>query len=114
MSAYPVDASQPMSGAPAGGDAVAEERARQLAGHLANLTGIDVSELPEGFDTPLPSLDIDSLVFIDFLVRTEEAHGFEWDEETPPEVFETLGSMARWMLEDPAVTGVQEEGSGCS
>lgn len=114
MSAYPVDASQPMPGAPAEGNAVAEERARQLAVHLASLTGIDVSALPEGFDTPLPSLDIDSLVFIDFLVRTEEAHGFEWDEETPPEVFETLGTMARWMLEDPVGTGGEQGSSGCS
>lgn len=114
MSAYPADAPQPLRGAPATGDAAAEERARQLVGHLAQLTGIDVSELPEGFDTPLPSLDIDSLVFIDFLVRTEEAHGFEWDEETPPEVFETVGSMARWMLEDPAGAGAGQGGSGCS
>lgn len=92
----------------------AEGRARQLATHLANLTGIDLSKVPEGFDTPLSSLGIDSLVFIDFLVRTEQAHGYEWDEETPPEVFETLGSMARWMLDDPVGAGAERGGSGCS
>ena len=90
------------------------ERARQLATQLSHLTGIDIAELPEGFDTSLRSLDIDSLVFIDFLVRTEEEHGFEWDEETPPEVFETLTSMARWMLGEPAGNGAGNGGSKCS
>lgn len=78
-----------------------EERASRLAPQLAALTGIDVTVLPDGLATSLRSLDIDSLVFIDFLVRTEETFGFEWDEETPPEAFETLLTMASTMLDVP-------------
>lgn len=69
-----------------------------LAEQLAALTGIDVATLPTGLETPLRSLEIDSLVFVDFLGRTELEYGFEWDENTPPEAFETLLEMARTML----------------
>lgn len=75
-----------------------EGRARRLAEQLAALTGIDVATLPSGLATPLRNLDIDSLVFVDFLGRTELEYGFEWNEDTPPEAFETLLQMARTML----------------
>jgi acyl carrier protein len=90
------------------------ERARQLAARLATLTGVDVTTLPTGLETPLRGLGIDSLVFVDFLVRTEKEYGFEWDEETPPEAFETLATMARQMFAEPAGAGAGRGGPGCS
>jgi len=82
-------------------------RAQQLARQFSALTGIDVTTLPAGLETPLRSLEIESLVFVDFLGRTEIEHRFEWDEDTPPEAFETLLEMARWMLADPAGVGAR-------
>jgi hypothetical protein len=82
-----------------------DRRARELSEQLSALTGIDVVVLPSGLETPLRSLEIDSLVFIDFLGRTEIMYGFAWDEDTLPEAFETLLEMARWMLADPAGGG---------
>lgn len=74
------------------------QRAHELAAQLALLTGIDVTELPDGVATPLREIEIDSLVLIDFLARTERTFGFAWDEETPPEVFESLVTIANEML----------------
>lgn len=75
-----------------------EGRALELAAQLCAITGIDVMAFPDGVSSPFADIDIDSLVFIDFLVRTEKIFDFEWDEQTPPEVFESLASMARAML----------------
>ncbi|HXE94229.1 MAG TPA: acyl carrier protein [Gaiellaceae bacterium] len=75
-----------------------EQRARELATQLALLTGVDVTELPDGVATPLRTIEIDSLVLIDFLARTERTFGYAWDEETPPEVFESLLTIANEML----------------
>ncbi len=75
-----------------------EQRARELAAQLALLTGIDVTELPDGVATPLREIEIDSLVLIDFLARTESTFEFAWDEETPPEAFESLLTIANEML----------------
>jgi hypothetical protein len=80
-------------------DAV-EDRALELARQLSAITGIDVLELPDGVGSRLADIDIDSLVFIDFLVRTEKIFNYEWDEQTPPDVFESLISMARAMFND--------------
>jgi acyl carrier protein len=72
-------------------------RARELAAELAARTEIDVRAMPAGLETPLRSLEIDSLLFVDFLVATEDLYDFEWDEDTPPEAFETVTAMARAM-----------------
>lgn len=66
--------------------------------------------LPTGLETPLRGLEIDSLVFIAFLGRTEKQYGFEWDEDTPPEVFETLLTVSRRML--CGVAGLQAQRGG--
>ena len=87
-----------------------KRRALELATLFAVLTGIDVMALSTGLETPLRGLEIDSLVFIAFLGRTEKQYGFEWDEDTPPEVFETLLTVARCMLCE--VAGVQAERGG--
>jgi acyl carrier protein len=73
-------------------------RARELAADLATRAEVDVSAMPAGLETPLRSLEIDSLLFVDFLVATEELYDFEWDEDTPPEAFETVVTMARTMV----------------
>jgi acyl carrier protein len=90
-------------------EAVVSEWAQRLAARMADLTGIDVTEMPAGLDSPLRALEIDSLVFVDFLVATEEEYGFEWDEDTPPEAFETLSAMARAMVRQRSGASVQRE-----
>ncbi|MHB2000600.1 MAG: phosphopantetheine-binding protein [Solirubrobacteraceae bacterium] len=89
-----------------------EGRARALADQFAILTGIDVLALPAGLRTPLRSLEIDSLVLIDFLGRTEKQYAFEWNEDMPPETFETLLTIARWIPGETAgASSGGEEGS---
>jgi acyl carrier protein len=75
-----------------------EQRAGELGAMLARVVGCDVARMPHGLDTPLRSLEFDSLRFITFLVRVEEEYGFQWSEDTPPEALSTVRAMAELML----------------
>lgn len=75
-----------------------------LAGLLAEATGGSVV-VPPAHDPaqPLSTLPLTSGGWVSFLSLVSERYGHEWDDDTPPEVFESLASLARFLADtDPA------------
>jgi hypothetical protein len=73
-----------------------------LAGLLAEATGGAVVAPPDDPERPLSELPLTSGGWVSFLSLLTERYGHEWDDDTPPEVFASLGSLARFLDADPA------------
>ena len=71
-----------------------------LAGLLADATGGAVAP-PDDPDRPLSELPLTSGGWVSFLSLVTERYGHEWDDDTPPEVFASLGSLARFLDPGP-------------
>lgn len=76
-----------------------------LAGLLAEATGGAVAAPPDDPERPLSELPLTSGGWVSFLSLVTERYGHEWDDDTPPEVFASLGSLARFLDADPAAAG---------
>jgi hypothetical protein len=81
-----------------------------LAGLLAEATGGAVVAPPEDPERPLSELPLTSGGWVSFLSLVTERYGHEWDDDTAPEVFASLGSLSRFLAAD----GAGSAGSGGS
>lgn len=76
-----------------------EERAEELAALMTEVVGCDVAKAPAGVDTPLRSLEFESLRFVAFLVEIEERYEFEWDLDLTPEEISTIRKIAELVVD---------------
>lgn len=68
-----------------------------LAGLLAEATGGAVVASADEPERSLSELPLTSGGWVSFLSLVTERYGHEWDDDTPPEVFASLGSLARFL-----------------
>ena len=68
-----------------------------LAALLADATGGAVRASPDEPERPLRELPLTSGGWVSFLALVTDRYGHEWDDDTPPEVFVSLGSLARFL-----------------
>jgi hypothetical protein len=71
-----------------------------LAGLLAEATGGAVVAPPDEPERPLSELPLTSGGWVSFLSLVTERYGHEWDDDTAPEVFASLGSLSRFLNGD--------------
>jgi hypothetical protein len=67
----------------------------RLRALLAAAVG-DRVELPETglAELPLAAIGMESWTFVSFLTSVEQEFGIEWDIDTPPDTFRSLGTVA--------------------
>ena len=70
-----------------------------LADLLAEATGGAVAVAPDEPDRPLRELGLDSGGWVSFLALVTARCGHEWEDDTPPEAFVSLGSLARFLAD---------------
>jgi hypothetical protein len=71
----------------------------ELAGLLTEATGGAVAVAPDESDRPLRELGLDSGGWVSFLALVTARCGHEWADDTPPEAFASLRSLARFLAD---------------
>ncbi|MFF1377808.1 alpha/beta fold hydrolase [Streptomyces sp. NPDC058308] len=100
--------SAPVAGVPEGDDALLAVLCALLREIVADRADLPVTGLAE---TPLNSIGLESWAFTLLLGRIEEQLSVEWDMDVPPEVFESLASIAAHLRahHSPALPDTSQE-----